>query len=291
MSEDGHAHDEFAFTVVGVLADTATPHDRAIFCNLESVYILHVEAEHERAHDHAHESKDKADPKAPEKKPEPDKDKKGETKATPKEDRKPAAHDHDHDHHHHHHPPVRDEDRKLGSIMIVLKNDLAVGEFAREINDGKDAMAVYPSSVINDLFALIGTAQQVLVAVSYLVLLSAGVSILATMYNSMSERRRDIAIVRALGGPRATIFRMIVLESAVICAVGAVAGLAGAYGLLWAAAPLIRDKVGVSVQLGMPQPAELLLLTGAVGLGILAGLLPAAIGYRTDVTTNLRPAN
>jgi putative ABC transport system permease protein len=283
MSEDGHVHDESTFTVVGVLEDTFTPHDRAIYCNLESVYILHVEAEHEDDHAHEKPAGKKDEPKV-EPKVEPAKDAK-------KEQPRPAAKTHDHHHHHHKRPEVREADRKLAAVMVLLKNPVGVGELHREINDGKDAMAVYPAKEINDLFTLIGTANQILVGVSYLVLLSAGVSILATMYNSMSERRRDIAIFRALGGPPGAIFRMIVTESAVICAVGAFAGLIGSYGLLWGAGPLVRGTFGVSVQTGMPEWPEFALLGGAVALGVVSGLLPAIIGYRTDVTTNLRPVN
>ena len=79
------------------------------------------------------------------------------------------------------------------------------------------------------MFDKIGWFDRVLTLVAYLVALVATGSILAGIYNSMNERRREIAILRALGARRATVFSAIVLEAAAIAALG----MAAAFGIYW----------------------------------------------------------
>jgi len=78
--------------------------------------------------------------------------------------------------------------------------------------------------VVADLFDKIGWFDRVLALISYLVAVVATASILASIYNSMNERRREIAILRALGARRTTLFAAILLESASISALGMMAG-------------------------------------------------------------------
>jgi putative ABC transport system permease protein len=277
----GHTHDEAKYKVVGVLAETRTPHDRVIWCSLESVRLLHDEhADHDHhghdGHDHDHD------------------------------------HDHAHDHDHDHAPAAKakeppappdptdetrfaagetDDGPVFTSAFFLLKSPQLIGPFQREINDGTDAMAVLPTKQIGDLFDIIGTANQVLEGVSWMVLLAAAVSIFVSLYNSMNERRREIAIVRALGGPARTVFGMIVLEAAILCTAGAVVGYAASHGLLVAAGPLIRENFGVAVRPGAPEIDDLLLLAGMPLVGVLSALIPAVMAYRTDVLANLRPVS
>jgi putative ABC transport system permease protein len=266
----GHAHEDRLFTVVGVLSETFTPHDRAVFCSLVSVWEMpdHGVIEHDdddhahHDHDHKHEPKPAA------------KDGKDAESATPS-----AA------------PAATATSRPLTGMLVLLKSPQHMGTFRKEVNDGKEAMAVIPDTVLRDLRDITEPAAQAMTGVCLMVLLSAGVSILLALYNSMAERRRDIAIIRALGGSPGFVMRTILLEAAIICAAGAVVGLAASYGLLWAFTEDLEEMMKIPLRLGLPGWEEAALLAGAVVLGVAAALLPAVLGYRTDVITNLRPVS
>lgn len=178
---------------------------------------------------------------------------------------------------------------RIAAILMKVKLQQAA-TLADEINKGTDAMAVFPNSQIDGLFRIVGSARVLLEIVSWLVLASAGVSILVALYNSMADRRRDIAIIRSLGAPAGTVFRLVMLEAVIICVIGAVVGIGAAYGSLAAAAPWARETFGVVLEPALPGLRDLLLFCGAAGVGVVAALLPAGLAYRTDVLKNLRPS-
>ena len=138
-----------------------------------------------------------------------------------------------------------------------------------------------------ELLSKISWFDKLLELVAYLVALVATGSILASIYNTMNERRREIAILRALGAHRDMIFSMIVLESATIAALGMLIGFGVYFGIMTFAAEIVRARVGVVID---PMAGNLVLLwtpLGMIGISALAGLIPAFKAYRTDVAENL----
>jgi putative ABC transport system permease protein len=140
-----------------------------------------------------------------------------------------------------------------------------------------------------DLFDKIGWMDKILALVAYLVVLVASGSILASIYNTMNERRREFAILRALGARRATVFAAIVLEASTITTIGVLLGFLVYGGILAAAIVIVRAQTGVVLDAVRFDPALWMTPVGMIVLGALAGLVPAFKAYRTDVASNLTP--
>jgi putative ABC transport system permease protein len=147
------------------------------------------------------------------------------------------------------------------------------------------------ATVMADLFSKIGWFDRVLALVAYLVALVATLSILASIYNSMNERRREIAILRALGARRTTVFGAILLEAASISALGMLVGFA-CYGVIMVVvASVIREQTGVVLD---PLKFNMVMLwapAALIVLGALAGVVPAVKAYRTHVAEYLVPTS
>ncbi len=145
--------------------------------------------------------------------------------------------------------------------------------------------------VVMDLFNKIGWFDLLLELVSYLVALVATASILASIYNSMNERRREIAILRALGARRRTIFGAILLEAASISALGMVIGFVFYGAIMAGAAAVIRAQTGVVLDPAQFNPVMIWAPVALTLLGALAGIVPAFKAYRTDVAQYLAPTS
>ena len=148
----------------------------------------------------------------------------------------------------------------------------------------------YPvGAIIAELFAKISWFDQVLTLVAYLVALVAAGSVLASIYNSMSARRRDLAILRALGARRRTIFGAVVAEAACIGALGAAAGFAVYFALLAGVASVIRAQTGVVLDVTARHPVLGICPLAMIALCALGGVVPALKAYRTPVAETLAP--
>jgi putative ABC transport system permease protein len=187
---------------------------------------------------------------------------------------------------------IPDAHKEVSAVMLKFKNPKTGFDLDLTINkQGKIATLAYPiGRVMAELFDKIGWISRVLELVAYLVVAVASAAILASIYNTINERRREFAILRALGARRATVFSAIVLEAATIAGFGSALGYGVYVVILSVAAFIVRVRTGVVLDALDMHPALLLTPIGMIALGALAGIVPAIKAYSTDVATNLTPA-
>jgi putative ABC transport system permease protein len=181
----------------------------------------------------------------------------------------------------------------VSAVLVKLKAGTGGAGFQLDMmynRQGNRLTFAWPiAQVIADLFSKIGWFDQILTLVSYLVALVATASILASIYNSMNERRREIAILRALGARRRTIFGAVLLEAAAISALGMVVAFLVYAAIMSGAAGVIRNQTGVVLDVYQFNPVMIWAPLALVALGALAGIVPAIKAYRTDVAEHLAP--
>ena len=277
-AEAGHVHDE-KFKIVGILAPTGTPNDRTVFVNLRGFYQV---SGHEKPLDEALKREaaffgEKLDEE--------------KLKALMKEQ---AAHDHHdhsgHDHGHDHEVP--DAQKEVTAILVQMKGDRLRGfstiKFQSELQEANQAMAVNPIRQISWLMQnIVGNVRTMLVVLTSLIIIVSGVSIFVSIYNSMSDRKREIAIMRALGAGRTTVFAIILSESVLLCLGGGILGILLGHGLVFVAAPIIEARSGLLINPLAFNSLELILLPILIVLASLVGFIPAMTAYRTDVASTL----
>jgi putative ABC transport system permease protein len=235
------------FQVVGILAPTGTPVDRNVFVNMEGFY--HLEG-HAREDHHA--------------------EKAGHDHVQPDPDK-----------------PVPDDGKRVTAVMVCAE-PTTVLSLAKKINEGPAAQAALPAQVMADLLdGVVGNVQMILLLLAILVVVVAGIGVLVSIYNSMSDRRREIAIMRALGARRWTVMLVILLESILLAQGGGAMGVLFGHGLIGVLGPAILEYTGVAVGPLHFSWVELVLIPGLVALAAMVGYLPAVIAYRTDVAQAL----
>jgi putative ABC transport system permease protein len=179
----------------------------------------------------------------------------------------------------------------LSALVVDPIGHLGPNWLRYEFQTRPDAQAAWTVFEVNELLKLVGSATDVLRVVAWLVLLVAGVSIAVALYNTMNERRREIAIMRALGARRTQILTIILAEAAVIALVGALLGVAACHAGAWLLRDVVHDRTGVFVDWAAFSRDEAWLILATGVLGGIAGVLPAIKGSRTQVADNLAPTS
>lgn len=179
----------------------------------------------------------------------------------------------------------------VSAVLVKLKDPASGFQLDMIYNKrGNRLTFAWPiGAVLAKLFDRVAWAERVLGFICYLVVVIGAASILTSLYNSMNERRREIAILRALGARRLTVSGAIVLEATVIAAIGMVFAYL-VYALIAAiAVEIIRAQTGVVIE---PFRFHWIMVSAPAGVMVIAallGLLPAAKAYRTDVAHGLSP--
>jgi putative ABC transport system permease protein len=143
--------------------------------------------------------------------------------------------------------------------------------------------------IVTQLFDKLAWFDRVLGLVAYLVAVIAAAAILASIHNSMNERKRELAILRALGARRRTLFGAVVFEAAAIAGLGMLGGFVVHGGIAALAMAILREQTGVVLAVWTWHPVLLTAPLGMIALGALVGIVPAWKAYRTDVAENLAP--
>jgi putative ABC transport system permease protein len=183
---------------------------------------------------------------------------------------------------------IPDEHKEISAVMIRTKGSGAGRMLEFEINKGDQATLAWPiSESILQVFDKLGWVVLVLEGVAILVVFVAAASILASLYNTMNERRKEFAVLRALGANRRTVFGVIVIESTAIAGLGALLGGLVYFATFSVASNIVREKTGVVLDVTMLHPALWWTPLGMLAMGALAGFLPAFKAYRTEVATTL----
>ncbi|MGQ9563454.1 MAG: ABC transporter permease [Thermogutta sp.] len=255
--QGGHEHPD-EFTIVGVLKPTGTPNDRALFVNIEGFWMLHQ-------HDASHATRKSADKSATET---------GEFEEGGDEH---GSHDSE---------SVAQGGRELTAVLVKRDwtNSAKAVALPVLVNKEPGVQSVIPAEEVAKLFeGLLGNIQTVLLIFAVLIVVVAGIGLMVSIYNSMNERKMEIAIMRALGAKRNTVMAVILLESILLSLGGGAIGAILGHGLIGAFSGVILEETGVRVTAFSFQTVELILVPGLIVLASVVGYLPALVAYRTDV--------
>ena len=180
----------------------------------------------------------------------------------------------------------------VSAVLVKLQGNTHGMMMDQEYNAQGDVMTfAWPiAQIVAQLFNKIAPVEMVLRCVAVLVAFVAAGSILASIYNSMNERRRDIAILRALGARRSTVFGVLILEATGIATLGALAGFVVYFIIMSLASWYVWSETGIV--LDDPFEPQWVMVWAPLAmqcLGALVGVVPAAKAYGTDVAENLIP--
>ncbi len=240
-------HDDKPFHVVGILARTATPVDRSVYVTLYGISAMHI---------------DWADggPPMP-----------GEETPVSKITKDNL------------------EIKQITAFLVRCKSRIDTLGLQREINTFEDEplMAIIPGVALSELWNTIGYAEEALTVVTFFVLVVGLLGMLVSLYTSLNERRREMAILRAVGaGPRKVIF-LLVLESGLLALAGTFLGVTGIYAVSALTQPLVEHRFGMFIPVTPPSTTGYVYICAVVVAGLLIGTVPAVKAYRNALADGL----
>ena len=308
-------HEEHPFTVVGILAPTFTPIDRSLYVTLDGIEAMHEAGGGAQMFAMPGAAPPPAEPSEPA-----PSEVEGSGPGDVDNDGTAAdSHDHDDDDDTgfvvggapipydrgaaaSQTSPPADPSTSLGAgsggsaagadlsaFLLGTTNRFESLQLQREINTdtSEPLTAILPAVSLTELWHTIGYAEDGARIISFAVLLVGLLGMLVALYSTLQERRREMAILRSLGAGPQRVAMLLVLESGVLSALGAVVGMAATYGLLVLGRGLAERHFGIFIPITAPGRLEWTYLAGVVVAGVLVGLIPAWRAYRNALQDGL----
>lgn len=181
------------------------------------------------------------------------------------------------------------EPKAVTAALIGVKSRLQVFGLQRSINEypQEPLLAILPGVALQELWQIVGIAETALIAVSAMVVVTALIGMMATIFSSLNERRREMAIFRAMGARPRVILSLLVLEAAVMAAAGAVLGLALLYLGLVVAQPMLDAAFGLWLPIEPPSLREIWVILSVIAAGAIVSMVPAVRAYRMSLADGM----
>lgn len=245
----GHDHSQNPYTVVGIFDYSNSPFDRAIFTSVESVWDIHGE-HHKKEQEIGQNHEDEGDIKYEE--------------------------------------WGKDPRSMITSVLVQLQSPALRFQYREMIRESTVAMSATPVEEISKLFEqFLGTAKTVLLAVGYLVVIISALSIMIGLYLAIIQRRRDLAIMRALGASRVEIFGSVIIEAFWVTALGIITGylLGGVISRI--VGYYLSQKYGLNITSFILTSEHITSFATVAVVGLLAGIIPAWQAYKRNIARDL----
>lgn len=181
------------------------------------------------------------------------------------------------------------EPKAVTAVLVGLKSRLAAFAVQRRINEyrAEPLLAILPGVALQELWSLVGVAETALSAVSLLVVGASLLGMMTMLLAGLNERRREMAVLRAVGARPRHVVGLLVAESAWLGLVGTALGLTVFYVALILVQPIIEARFGLHIAVGWPSPRDAAVLALVLAGGVAAGLIPAYRAYRRALSDGL----
>ncbi|QGY43981.1 FtsX-like permease family protein [Maribellus comscasis] len=290
FTQSGHHHDEFKYTVVGIMEPNENVTNRLVLTPVESVWLVHSHHHHhegveEEDEDHHHEEAE--------------------------------AEEHHHDEHAHEEEHVHsalldsalykvehqqdlskeelrayndykgilqeadsDPSSEITALLVFARSPIAIASLPRIINENTNMQAASPALELNRLMGFLGYGIETFKILAWIIIVISGLNILIHLTNTLNQSIYEVALLRALGASRIKVMFLLLSQGTILSLGGWLAGIIISR-IIWLILPQISAISFTGIQ-GI-SGKELLLLLYCFIVGALASLFPAIKAYKTDI--------
>ena len=170
----------------------------------------------------------------------------------------------------------------LESRPLLLGLQRYVNEYTAE-----PLMAIIPGVALQQLWEMLGVAEAAMLGISILVVVAGLIGMLTTFLTSLTERRREMAVLRAAGAGPGLIFALLIVEALLLAAAGSLAGVAIAHAAMFVARPVLLAEFGLALAGGAPGVFDLAVVAAVTIAGGAVAIIPAWRVYRYSLADGL----
>jgi len=250
LTQEGHAHNEHKYVVKGIMQKTNTVLDNLILTNIESIWEMHETSTELAGHADLRDTSALFSTLVPS-------------------------------------VEAGDSTKEITALLVKYRSPMAAIQLPRIVNSQTSLQAASPAFETARLFSILGVGVDVIMAFAYVLILISALSIFIALYNSLKERRYDMAVMRSMGASRSKLLVSILTEGGLLTLLGCIIGLLLGHGVVIILSTVVEQTQKAGITGIIFYSEEWIILGGSLLLGLLCALIPAVQAYRTDISSVL----
>ena len=179
--------------------------------------------------------------------------------------------------------------KQITAMMLGLNSKIQTFALQREINTYRQEplSAIMPGIALHELWGMMAVAEQALLVVSGFVVVAGLLGMLSSLLTSLQERRREMAILRAMGARPRHVFGLLISEASALTFLGITLGVGLLFGLIAVVAPIVQQSYGINISISAITPHEWKLIMMVQIAGVIIGFIPAFRAYRQSLADGM----
>lgn len=179
--------------------------------------------------------------------------------------------------------------KAITAFLLGLKSRIAAFSLQREINTYRQEplSAIIPGVALQQMWELLRGVEFALLAISICVVAAGLMGMLTAILTSLNERRREMAILRAIGARPWQILVLILTEAGLLAVSGVIVGLSLMLGMSAAIAPQLEQRFGIYFAVQPPGLFDAMLAGAVISAALIIALWPAWRAYRNALADGL----
>ena len=179
--------------------------------------------------------------------------------------------------------------KAVTAAFVGLKSRLGIFGLQRFVNEYREEAltAILPGIALIDLWSIVGVAETALIAVSLMVVATAFLGMVTMILSTLNERRREMAILRAVGARPLHVFGLLMSEAGLLAVSGTLGGVGLLYVGLLIIRPIVDARFGLYLPIAPPTLRDIAVLGAIIVVGFVAGAVPAFRAYRNSVADGM----
>ena len=171
--------------------------------------------------------------------------------------------------------------KNITAALIGVNSKLQVFQLQRWINEyTEEALSsILPGVALQELWRIVGIVENLLLGISIVVIFTTLIGMTAIVFSSLNERRREMAIWRAMGASPSIIIGLLMIEAFIIAVLSAIVSTILLFVLLYLLQPWIDSTYGILVNIEMLSLEDILIFVYFILAAMLVSLVPAIRAY------------
>lgn len=169
----------------------------------------------------------------------------------------------------------------ITAVLIGVNSKLQIFQLQRWINEySEEALSsILPGVALQELWRIVSIVENLLLGISMVVIFTTLIGMAAIIFSSLSERRREMAIWRAMGASPKIVIGLLMLEAFIISSLSVMVSTFLLFILLYILQPWIDSTYGILVTIEMLSLKDIYIFILFILSAMLVSLIPAIRAY------------